>query len=608
MKSDLPITQNEYELRDDQNLLSRTDLKGRITYAAPGFIEASGYNREELIGAPHSLVRHPDMPKEAFANLWETLQRGEIWTGLVKNRRKNGDYYWVRANVAPIIENGEVLGYSSVRVKVSPAERTRAEEAYSRIRAGQSRGIRLVRGQITRTGLVGWLQRIDPGSIGFRLNAMVCLNLLLLAVCAGVSFLGFQQTSGYIAQLKHGATGATALLDGMQSQQESLLWTQLILMLLVGGLMVGVGSLVLRSFLRQLQDAIGFSMQIATGNLAATPAQMARSEIGRLLDMLVIMRKSLGNIVTDVYQSLGEVQPAAQSIAEGNVDLSRRTEQQAGALQQTASSMEEITGTVQQNADNARQASQLSNTAAMEVQATGSAVSAVVDSMARIAGSSDKIAEIIRVIDGIAFQTNILALNASVEAARAGEHGRGFSVVASEVRNLAGRCSAAAKDVRELIEVSGREVQSGEQHVKQAETAIQRVVEAVLKVNDIMGEIAAASEEQTRGIEQVNRAVAQMDEVTQRNAELVEQSARDAAHLDEQVAYLSNTISVLRTAGRGLEQVSREQRFVAQAARKRVEKKAPLASRVAEVTTLLRPRRPLPAASGAIGGDDWKAF
>ncbi|MGV6473381.1 methyl-accepting chemotaxis protein [Azotobacter vinelandii] len=573
MKSNCLVTQHEYELRDDQNLLSRTDLKGRITYAAPGFIEASGYSREELIGAPHSLVRHPDMPREAFANLWETLLRREVWAGVVKNRRKNGDFYWVRANVAPIIENGEVLGYSSVRVKASPQERLEAEQAYARIRAGDTRGIRLERGTVVRTGLSGWDRRLEASAFKVCLGGMIGLNLILLAICIGLGYFGFRYAGSHVRQLQSdlGDSASAALLAALQDHQQSLFWAQTGLLLLVGSLMLVAGLAVVRGLLRQLREAAVFSMQIATGNLAAMPPAMMRGEIGRLMDMLIIMRTSLGNIVTDVYQCLGEVQPAAQSIARGNVDLSRRTEQQAGALQQTASSMEQITATVQQNAANARHASSLSHMAAEEVQATGSAMKSVVQSMERISSSSGKIAEIIQVIDSIAFQTNILALNASVEAARAGEHGRGFAVVASEVRNLATRSAAAAQDVHALIEVSSREIHAGEQHVGKAEAAIRQVVEAVLEVDGIMNEIAAASEEQTRGIELVNQAVAQMDEVTQRNAELVQQSARDAANLDTQVAELSNVISALRVSGRGVEHVSRQDRFAARAARRRSE-------------------------------------
>jgi len=610
MHKDLAVTQHEYELRDDQNLLSRTDLKGRITYAAPGFIEASGYTREELIGAPHSLVRHPDMPGEAFANLWETLERGEIWSGLVKNRRKNGDYYWVRASVAPIIEDGQLLGYSSVRVKVSRDERAEAEQTYARLRAGNGRDIRLVRGEIARAGLLGWLQRINPASLKVRLNGMVALNLMLLVLCAGLSVLGYQQTGDHLQQLLQASAQngpAVGLLTDLQAHQQQLLLTQLALLLLVGGLLLGVGSLVLRTFLRQLREAIGFSMQIATGNLAATPPELSKSEIGRLLEMLVIMRKSLGNIVTDVNHCLCEVQPAAQSIASGNLDLSARTEQQASALQQTAASMEQITATVQQNAANAQQASALSGSAADAVRATGTTIGAVVHSMSRISGSSEQIAQIIQMIDAIAFQTNILALNASVEAARAGEHGRGFAVVASEVRNLASRSAAAAKDIRALIDLSRGEVQAGEEHVRQAEAAIRQVVEAVLKVNDIMGEIAAASDEQTRGIEQVNQAVAQMDEVTQRNADLVQHSAQDAAAMDVQVAQLSNVISVLRTGGQGQEQVGREARFAAHAARHPEQPlraaRAPAAARASAPGVLRAPRLAL-----AAGADDWQAF
>ncbi len=568
MRKTPSVTQTEYPIRDDQNLLSRTDIKGRITYAAPSLVEVSGYSHEELIGAPHSLLRHPDMPAVAFANLWETIQRGEIWTGLVKNRRKNGDHYWVRANVVPIIENGELMGYSSVRVRPTEEERAQAERVYARIQAGDTRGIRLVRGQIVESGIGGWLRRLNLQSLKTRLNGMILLNLVLLMICASLSFFGFQRASSQLQALGQQPENTAALISIMQGDQQMLLTAQLMLMLLVGGLMLGVGSLVLRTFLRELKDSMNFAMQVASGNLSSLPPAHSRSELGKLIDMLAIMRQSLGNIVIDVNRSLGIVRPAAQAIARGSEDLSTRSEQQASSLQQTAASMEEITSTVQQNADNARQASQLAEAAALEVRHSGGAMHTVVERMERITASSQKIAEIIRVIDSIAFQTNILALNASVEAARAGEHGRGFAVVAGEVRNLASRSASASAEIRQLIENSRQEVLGGEEQVRRAEASIERVVEAVLRVNDIMGEISAASDEQTRGIAQINQAVAQMDNVTQRNSELVLNSAHAATEMQKQIDQLGNAVDVLRLGGQGREFVERETRMHAHHARR----------------------------------------
>jgi aerotaxis receptor len=265
------------------------------------------------------------------------------------------------------------------------------------------------------------------------------------------------------------------------------------------------------------------------------------------------MRRSLGSIVGDVNRGIEVVTPAARDIAQGNEDLSSRSEQQAASLQQTASSMEEITATVGQNAENARQASRLSGEASRAVSESGEVMGQVVDTMGRITASSEKMAVIIGTIDSIAFQTNILALNASVEAARAGEHGRGFAVVAQEVRNLAGRSADAAKQIRDLIAGSGREIESGAELVRRAEAAIESVVTSVTRVNDIMGDISAASEEQSTGINQINQAVAQMDGVTRQNAERVQASARAAASLEAQVDSLTHSIAVFRLQG-GAEQ------------------------------------------------------
>jgi methyl-accepting chemotaxis protein-1 (serine sensor receptor) len=242
---------------------------------------------------------------------------------------------------------------------------------------------------------------------------------------------------------------------------------------------------------------------------------------------------------------------ATKQIAAGNVDLSSRTEEQASALQQTASSMEELTGTVRQNADNARQASTLAANAS-QIAGKGSAVvSQVVETMGEINRSSAKIADIISIIEGIAFQTNILALNAAVEAARAGEEGRGFAVVAGEVRSLAQRSSAAAKEIKELIDTSVLRVQTGTTLVDEAGRTMSEISGAVQRVTDIMGEIAAASEEQKNGIEQVARAVTQMDEVTQQNAALVEEAAAAAQSLEDQAAKLREVVAVFQLSDAG---------------------------------------------------------
>ncbi|MGB6054770.1 MAG: methyl-accepting chemotaxis protein [Burkholderiaceae bacterium] len=318
-----------------------------------------------------------------------------------------------------------------------------------------------------------------------------------------------------------------------------------LLALLIGGLL---SWRLTRSITRPLRQAVGFAGKIAGGDLGQQIEVHSSDEVGQLLHALKDMNASLAQVVGQVRAGTDTIATASAQIAAGNADLSSRTEQQASSLEETASSMEELTSTVKQNADNARQANQLAVSASEVAGRGGAVVAKVVDTMGSINASSKKIVDIIGVIDGIAFQTNILALNAAVEAARAGEQGRGFAVVASEVRNLAQRSAAAAKEIKTLIDDSVGKVETGTELVNEAGTTMQEIVESVKHVTDIMGEITAASAEQTAGIEQINQAITQMDQVTQQNAALVEEAAAASESMQEQASKLAQVVGMFRIA------------------------------------------------------------
>ncbi|CAM2145280.1 Methyl-accepting chemotaxis citrate transducer [Pararobbsia alpina] len=301
-----------------------------------------------------------------------------------------------------------------------------------------------------------------------------------------------------------------------------------------------------RSIAKPIEDALAQCEAIATGDLTRDIMVHSNDEMGQLLEGLRKMQDGLISTVSTVRGGTESIASATGQIASGNRDLSQRTEEQAASLEETAASMEQLTATVRQNAENARQASALADQASSVAQRGGSVVDQVIGTMSSIHQSSDKMADIIGVIEGIAFQTNILALNAAVEAARAGEQGRGFAVVASEVRSLAQRSATAAKEIKLLINESVGRVSTGSDLVSEAGSTMSELVSAVQRVTDIMGEIAAASEEQSRGIEQVNRAVTQMDEVTQQNAALVEEAAAAASSLQDQAGRMREVVAVFR--------------------------------------------------------------
>jgi len=313
--------------------------------------------------------------------------------------------------------------------------------------------------------------------------------------------------------------------------------------IVVGVLMaVVVGWMLLRAIVRPLNEAVRVAGSIAEGDLTQNIEVHGQDETGRLLAVMKQMSDNLADLVTNATEAAASVGTGSRQIAAGNINLSQRTEEQASSLEETASSMEELTSTVKQNADSARQANQLANAAREMAEKGGEVVSRAVSAMGEINAASKKVADIIGVIDEIAFQTNLLALNAAVEAARAGEQGRGFAVVAAEVRNLAQRSATSAKEIKDLIGDSVRKVGDGTELVDQSGKTLAEIVAAVKKVTDIVAEIAAASQEQSAGIEQVNKAVMQMDEMTQQNAALVEQAAAASRSMEEQAETLNQLL------------------------------------------------------------------
>ena len=518
MRKNLPNTQQEYLLPAGMTIVSCTDLKGRITYVNPDFLTASGFELDELIGQPHNLVRHPDMPPEAFKDLWSTIGHGRSWIGIVKNRRKNGDFYWVRARVTPIMENGKPRGYMSVRSKPTREEVVAAQALYEKIRQEREAGVKsfiLHSGRVRPTGWRNWVGRLQRASLTERLAAMM-LPLLLVALAPAL--MGWTGPQVVAAQ--------AVLLLGLAAWA---LWR------------------VHHRITTALKDADRLAGEIACCNLSTPSRQVdGRHPMALLMERLFQIQVNLVAVVGDARGEIGAFGRLSAGIAQGAQDLSARTESQASSLQETAASMEELASTVRQSAESAQQVLRESERSAELAQRGGQVMAEVSAVVQAIEQSSRKMGQIIATIEGIAFQTNILALNAAVEAARAGEQGRGFAVVAGEVRTLAQRSAEAAKEIKGLISASVDKVEAGSRLVNEAGGAMDEIVAQVRRVSDLISEISASTIEQTSGIGQVSNAVAQLDNTTQQNAALVEQSAAAAASLEQQAQRLSDVVRTFR--------------------------------------------------------------
>ena len=512
MRTNLPVTDREYPFPSGETLVSTTDTKGRITYCNPRFIEVSGYSKDELLGQPHNLIRHPDMPEEAFRDMWATIQAGKPWSAPVKNRRKNGDYYWVMANATPLMQNGQPLGYMSVRTEATREQARDAEALYARMREEKAAGrqsLALRRGRLVSLGLWGRVsEALTPGLEGKLL-------LILLGLVG----------AGYALELMLPSVWALVLL--------------LPLLLLAWWYQT-------RLVVRPLEDLITAANRMAAGDLTERVAQNRNDKLGELQQALSQLTVNLMSIVRDAREESGHMLVGTQEISQGNQDLSARTESQASNLQQTAASLEEITGTVRSTAESARSAAELTREVSDIAERSRMAVDEVGRTMREIEVSSTRIGEITQVIDGIAFQTNILALNAAVEAARAGEQGRGFAVVAGEVRALAGRSAEAAKEIKKLIEDSRARVRDGHEKSETAQSTMAEAVGGVQRVSTLVGEISHSANEQLSGVSQINAAVAQMDTITQQNAALVEQIAASSSALENTAHTLTESVQVFK--------------------------------------------------------------
>lgn len=726
MKNNGPTTNTQILMQEGSILVSKTDLDGTITYCNREFIEISGFKQSELIGSHHNLVRHPDMPPEAFADLWATVQSGRPWTGIVKNRCKNGDYYWVQANITPITQHGKIIEFMSVRTLPTDKQITDAKALYQEISQNRSTAKKLhprpfwnplkklsIKANLTLFFALFTLVHISIAAavfVGLAKEAIVSILLISLFVSSlfGLRFVSYASGLNYVKrrvnyinegdyfnwidtnrsdelgdlmnavkslQIKLGFE----LTEGRRQAEESL---QLQVALdkvnspimmadnnrnifymneavqrlftnagndlrkdlprfdetaLLGGSIdqfhkdpshqksmleslantfkgeFEVGGRTLQIIANPVNDNISnrrlgtvvewrdrtaevrvereidktvnaiesgdltkrlelgdkkgfhYSLSISINSLismldtafidiASVMSEMASGNMtkeitndydGTFNDVKLDINATIAKLRSTMLQmnhAAATVRTSSEELHQGNSELSSRTESQAGVLEETASSMEQLTDTVKNNATNAHRASKLSKSAQEKAQKGGIVVNDAVLAMEDINQSSEKIAKIIGVIDEIAFQTNLLALNASVEAARAGENGRSFAVVATEVGNLAGRSATAAKEIKGLIEDSVAKIQTGTDLVNQSGETLTDILSGIQEVNDVVLEISDSSEEQSQGIEQVNNAITSLDEVTQQNAALAEETYASSDSLSNKASEMNQLL------------------------------------------------------------------
>ena len=505
MSSPTYVTQNEYPLDDDTTLMSTTDVHSYITHANDTFVQVSGYQLDELTGQPHNMVRHPEMPKAAFADMWYTLQQGEPWSGIVKNRRKNGDHYWVRANAVPMVRRGQVTGYMSIRTRATAEEIAAVEPLYRALNDGRCKK-RIHKGLVVGKG---WLGKLPAMPLRWRVRSVMAVLFAGLAATLAATSAGWLPLTA----------AAVVMLMG------TLLFEQQIV--------------------RPIENVARQALKVATGERNSVQHLNRSDELGLTLRAVGQLGLMCRWLINDVSSQVVSVRDGSDRLAQGNDDLNDRTRQTVANVQQTVATMNQMAASVQSNSETAAEVDKLSVAASSAATKGGNAMQTVVKTMDDIADSTQRIGSITSLINDIAFQTNILALNAAVEAARAGEQGKGFAVVAGEVRHLASRSASAANDIRKLIDASASKVQSGSEQVHAAGRTMDDIVVQVKNVTQLIAQISHATSEQATGLSELTRAVAELDSITQKNADLVEESAHISAMVKHRAGRLKDAVTVL---------------------------------------------------------------